>query len=73
MVLIQTITVGATTGVRTAMKLRVLSARAVYALQVAVRMASVDLGKIVMRAVHAPMEAVRKGMLEGMVALGNTV
>jgi ribosomal protein S11 len=55
------------------MKLRVLSARAVYALQVAVRMASVDLGKIVMRAVHVPMEAVGKGMLEGMVALGNTV
>ena len=73
MVLIQTITVGATTGVRTAIKLRVLNARAAYALQVAVRMASVDLGKIVMRAVHVPMEAVGKGMLEGMVALGNTV
>ena len=73
MVLIQTITVGATTGVRTAMKLRVLSARAVYALQVAVRMASVDLGKIVMRAVLVPIVAVGKGMLEGTVALGNTI
>ena len=73
MVLIQTITAGATTGVRTVMKFPVLTARAANALQVAVRMASVDLGKIVMRAVHVPMEAVGKGMLEGMVALGNTV
>jgi hypothetical protein len=56
-----------------AMKHHVLTARVVYAPRVVVRMAFVDLGKIVMRVVHVPTDAVRKGMLDGTAALGSTV
>ena len=77
MVLIQTTMVAVLLVVKTvasvAMKHHALTARVVYAPRVVVRMAFVDLGKIVMRAVHVPMEAVGKGTLEGTVALGNTV
>jgi hypothetical protein len=55
------------------MKHHVLTVRVVYAPRVVVRMAFVDLGKIVMRAVHVPTDAVRKGMLDGTAALESTV
>ena len=56
-----------------AMKHHALTARVVYAPRAVVRMAFVDLEKIVMRAVHVPTDAARKGMLDGMAALESIV
>tara|TARA_Y100000385_G_scaffold290700_1_gene364969 strand:+ start:1068 stop:1277 length:210 start_codon:yes stop_codon:yes gene_type:complete len=60
-------------GASNAMKRHVLTARAASVLRVVVRMAFVDLEKIVMRAVHVLTDAVRKDMLEGTVALEGTI
>ena len=63
----------AKTGASNVMKRHVLTARVASVPRVVVRMAFVDLGKIVMRAAHVLTDAVRKDMLVGTVALEGTI